>query len=182
MTDLTAARTLADAADKAAEGDRYYMRAVQRRLEEFAAMTDEAVIDGASNVSLMGNQALHDEINMHEAGETELARIWTKVEKIRAKQAAKPKGSALPQVVREQPPEVQALVEAAVKRALEKAADECERLRNSYRRSVDLYDETDQQRRVVKYSGAAAAVCSENIRAIAANPAEVRRIAEGRDE
>lgn len=66
MTDLTAARTLADAADKAAEGDRYYMRAVQRRLEEFAAMTDEAVIDGASNVSLMGNQALHDEINWME--------------------------------------------------------------------------------------------------------------------
>lgn len=35
-------------------------------------------------------------LDMHEAGETELARIWTKVEKIRAKQAAKPKGSALP--------------------------------------------------------------------------------------
>ena len=36
-------------------------------------------------------------LDMHEAAETELARIWTKVEKIRAKQAAKPKGSALPQ-------------------------------------------------------------------------------------
>ena len=35
-------------------------------------------------------------IDMHEAGETELARIWTKVDKIRAKQAAKPTGSALP--------------------------------------------------------------------------------------
>lgn len=35
-------------------------------------------------------------IDMHEAGETELDRIWTKVEKIRAKQAAKPTGSALP--------------------------------------------------------------------------------------
>ena len=35
-------------------------------------------------------------LNMHAAGETELARIWTKVEKIRAKQAAKPTGSALP--------------------------------------------------------------------------------------
>ena len=35
--------------------------------------------------------------NMHEAGETELARIWTKVEAIRAKQAAKPKHSPLPQ-------------------------------------------------------------------------------------
>lgn len=36
-------------------------------------------------------------LDMHEAGETELARIWNKVEKIRAKQAAKPTGSALPQ-------------------------------------------------------------------------------------
>ncbi len=36
-------------------------------------------------------------IDMHDAAETELARIWTKVEKIRAKHAAKPKGSALPQ-------------------------------------------------------------------------------------
>lgn len=34
--------------------------------------------------------------DMHAAGETELARIWTKVEQIRAKQAAKPRGSALP--------------------------------------------------------------------------------------
>lgn len=36
-------------------------------------------------------------LDMHAAGETELARVWTKVEKIRAKQAAKPTGSALPQ-------------------------------------------------------------------------------------
>lgn len=35
-------------------------------------------------------------LDMHAAGETELARIWTKIEKIRAKQAAKPTGSALP--------------------------------------------------------------------------------------
>ena len=35
-------------------------------------------------------------LDMHEAGETELARIWTKVDTIRAKQAAKPTGSALP--------------------------------------------------------------------------------------
>lgn len=34
--------------------------------------------------------------DMHAAGETELARIWTKVEQIRAKQAAKPKHSPLP--------------------------------------------------------------------------------------
>lgn len=35
-------------------------------------------------------------VDMHQAAETELARIWTKVEQIRAKQAAKPKGSAWP--------------------------------------------------------------------------------------
>ncbi|MDE1914696.1 MAG: hypothetical protein KGJ57_17650 [Sphingomonadales bacterium] len=35
-------------------------------------------------------------IDMACAGERELARVWTKVEAIRAKQAAKPTGSALP--------------------------------------------------------------------------------------
>lgn len=38
-------------------------------------------------------------LDMHVAGETELARIWTKVEQIRAKQAAKPKHSPLPEHV-----------------------------------------------------------------------------------
>lgn len=37
-------------------------------------------------------------MDMHEAGETELARIWTKIDKIRAKQAAKPAGIALPMI------------------------------------------------------------------------------------
>jgi hypothetical protein len=37
-------------------------------------------------------------LDMHSAGETELARIWTKVDVIRAKQAAKPKHSPLPEV------------------------------------------------------------------------------------
>lgn len=37
--------------------------------------------------------------DMHVAGETELARVWTKIEKIRAKQAAKPKHSPLPEGV-----------------------------------------------------------------------------------
>ena len=36
------------------------------------------------------------DIDMDEAGATELARVWTKVEAIRAKQKAKPTGSALP--------------------------------------------------------------------------------------
>ena len=39
---------------------------------------------------------LANDLDMHVAAETELARVWTKVEKIRAKQAAKPKYSALP--------------------------------------------------------------------------------------
>jgi hypothetical protein len=39
---------------------------------------------------------LAHELHMHDAGEAELARIWTKVAAIRAKQAAKPTGSALP--------------------------------------------------------------------------------------
>ncbi|MFE1574187.1 hypothetical protein ACFIQG_20610, partial [Comamonas odontotermitis] len=40
---------------------------------------------------------LANHLDMHQAGESELARIWTKVEAIRAKQAAKPKHSPLPQ-------------------------------------------------------------------------------------
>lgn len=39
---------------------------------------------------------LAQKLDMVEAGERELARIWTKVEQIRAKQAAKPKHSPLP--------------------------------------------------------------------------------------
>ncbi len=39
------------------------------------------------------------DLDMVDCGETELARIWTKVEKIRAKQAAKPKHSPLPEKV-----------------------------------------------------------------------------------
>lgn len=38
-------------------------------------------------------------LDMRGAGEKELARVWTKLEQIRAKQAAKPKHSPLPQTV-----------------------------------------------------------------------------------
>jgi NTP pyrophosphatase (non-canonical NTP hydrolase) len=51
---------------------------------------------GGVMVTLAAHCLAHGE-DMHEAGETELARIWTKVEKIRAKQAAKPKHSPLPE-------------------------------------------------------------------------------------
>ena len=39
---------------------------------------------------------LANSLDMHQCGETELERIWTKTEEIRAKQAAKPKHSPLP--------------------------------------------------------------------------------------
>jgi NTP pyrophosphatase (non-canonical NTP hydrolase) len=50
---------------------------------------------GGVMVTLAAHCLAHG-VNMHEAGETELARVWTKVEAIRAKQAAKPKHSPLP--------------------------------------------------------------------------------------
>lgn len=50
---------------------------------------------GGARVTLAA-LCLAAKIDMHEAGETELARVWTMVEKIRAKQAAKPKHSPLP--------------------------------------------------------------------------------------
>lgn len=39
---------------------------------------------------------LAHKLNMHQCGEIELARVWTKLPQIRAKQAAKPKNSPLP--------------------------------------------------------------------------------------
>ena len=49
-------------------------------------------------------------LDMHAAGETELARIWTKVKVIRAKQAAKPKHSPLPVAAPNVAPDQQAAV------------------------------------------------------------------------
>jgi hypothetical protein len=51
-------------------------------------------------------------IDMVQAGEAELARVWTKVEAIRAKQAAKPKHSPLPAAL-DLPADVRRLVLAA---------------------------------------------------------------------
>lgn len=39
---------------------------------------------------------LANDLDMHKAGEAELSRVWGKIDKIREKQAAKPKGSPLP--------------------------------------------------------------------------------------
>jgi hypothetical protein len=46
------------------------------------------------------------------------------------------------------------------------AAAECDRMRESYRRSLSLYPEDDQMHRLVRWSGATAALCAENIRAL----------------
>jgi hypothetical protein len=54
-------------------------------------------------------------LNMHEAGEIELARIWTKVGKIRAKQAAKPKHSPLPEHVQQEQSDAVAAMNRAKK-------------------------------------------------------------------
>lgn len=51
---------------------------------------------GGVMVTLAALCLAHD-LDMHRWGEIELRRIWTKVPEIRAKQAAKPKGSPLPQ-------------------------------------------------------------------------------------
>ena len=64
-------------------------------------------------MTTLASYCLAHGLDMHNAAENELARVWTMVEKIRAKQAAKPKGSALPQVVRAPAPEVAELVKAA---------------------------------------------------------------------
>lgn len=53
---------------------------------------------GGVMVTLAAHCLAHG-IDMHDAGETELARIWTKVEKIREKQANKPKHSPLPEAL-----------------------------------------------------------------------------------
>ena len=45
---------------------------------------------------------LAQNLNMHSCGETELARIWAKIEQIRAKQDTKPKNFPLPQLVDDQ--------------------------------------------------------------------------------
>ena len=59
---------------------------------------------------------------MNAAGETELARVWTKVEQIRAKQKAKPKHSPLPAHVVAEPTEAE--VERAERARIVKALKE----------------------------------------------------------
>jgi NTP pyrophosphatase (non-canonical NTP hydrolase) len=96
--------------DKLERGDRFLEEAIELlqsvdypreriyALIEYVYGRDQGEINqevGGVMITLAAFCLAHGQ-DMHEAGETELARIWTKVEKIRAKQAAKPTGSALP--------------------------------------------------------------------------------------
>lgn len=86
---------------------------------------------GGVMVTLAALCLAHPGLDMHEAGEVELARIWTKVEKIRAKQAAKPAHSPLPESTPAQLPQgaaaqagaVEVLSDAERYRFLRDAAD-----------------------------------------------------------
>ncbi|MBB3944671.1 hypothetical protein GGQ73_000596 [Rhizobium skierniewicense] len=75
-----------------------YPRERIRALEEytFSRERGEPAQEVGGVMITLAAYCLAHELDMHHAGEVELSRIWTKVEKIRAKQAAKPTGSALP--------------------------------------------------------------------------------------
>ncbi|MBB6580101.1 hypothetical protein HNP33_004232 [Comamonas odontotermitis] len=63
----------------------------------FGRPIGEPVQEAGGVMVTLAALCLANGLDMHQAGETELARIWTKVDAIRAKQAAKPKHSPLPQ-------------------------------------------------------------------------------------
>jgi len=63
----------------------------------FGRPVGEPVQEAGGVMVTLAALCLANNIDMHDAGDTELTRIWTKVEAIRAKQAAKPKHSPLPQ-------------------------------------------------------------------------------------
>lgn len=98
------------AADKLERSDRFIEEALELvqasnypkeralALVDYVYGRDQGEINqevGGVMVTLAAHCLAHS-VDMHEAAETELARIWTKVEQIRAKQAAKPTGSAMP--------------------------------------------------------------------------------------
>jgi len=125
-------------ADKLERGDRFLEEALELLQsggyppERGAALTryvfGREVGDPAQEVGdvmvTLAAYCLATDHGMHEAGEAELARIWTKVEKIRAKQAAKPKGSALPIPVADLPPTDAEVMEHPKVKALVEAAEE----------------------------------------------------------
>ena len=100
-------------ADRVERADRFIEEALElaQTIDGFGACRAHALVDYVFGRSV-GNQpqevggvmvtlaALCNAVSldMADCGEKELARVWTKVEAIRAKQAAKPTGSALPVV------------------------------------------------------------------------------------
>ena len=62
----------------------------------FGRPVGEPVQEAGGVMVTLAALCLASGLDMHACGETELARIWTKVEAIRTKQAAKPKHSPLP--------------------------------------------------------------------------------------
>lgn len=62
----------------------------------YGRTTGEPVQEAGGVMVTLAAYCLAADLDMHAAGETELARVWTKVDKIREKQAAKPKLSPLP--------------------------------------------------------------------------------------
>lgn len=62
----------------------------------FGRQTGEPAQEVGGVMVTLAALCLAQQMDMHDAGEMELARIWTKVEQIRAKQAAKPCHSPLP--------------------------------------------------------------------------------------
>lgn len=64
----------------------------------------------------------HD-LDMNEAAERELARVWTKIDKIRAKQAAKPKHSPLPEHLPDVPQTSRGIADIAGERQRQVSAE-----------------------------------------------------------
>ena len=98
--------------------------------ERIAALTDytygrekgDPVQEAGGVMITLAAYCLAHGLDMHAAGETELARIWTKIGKIRAKQAAKPTGSALP-IASPSPPALDGAGRDAVIEECAKVAD-----------------------------------------------------------
>lgn len=96
-------------ADKRKRCDRFLeealelLQSVDYPKERVAAMTEyvwnrpagEPRQEVAGVMLTLAGWCLAHDIDMHAAAEDELARVWTKVEKIRAKEAAKPEGDDL---------------------------------------------------------------------------------------
>lgn len=62
----------------------------------YSRVTGERMQEVGGVMVTLAALCLAQGLDMHAAGEAELARIWMKVEQIRAKQAAKPRNSPLP--------------------------------------------------------------------------------------